>query len=172
LAVAGAVIGVSDFDWKGSKTIVRVRPGAKEFVSAVKELGRAFVLTMGTTAHQAAALEAAGLRGEFEGVFGRDEFGKVPQSPRSLLVDDLSPSSFNVIDKLHAMGVVKNHGDAKELAVAMRDHFVRVPSYQGEEDDDGLAEALPEVVLKARGLAGLAAASWLKRNCKGCAAKP
>jgi FMN phosphatase YigB (HAD superfamily) len=105
-----------------------VRPGAKQFLLACKQIATTVILTAGITPYQEEVLEAAGLLNLVDEVYGRDRYHSVPKDRAGLLVEDRAPNDQIVQEKLAAMG-----GGL----------YIKVPAWHGGDQHDNALAALP-----------------------------
>jgi hypothetical protein len=112
--------------------VTRRRPYAIEFLTALNNLGQTFVLTSGRTGFQTEVVNMHKL--PVRGVYGKDRYGSVKQSPQAILIDD----NWN----LQSMGI-----EAKVGAIGCgTDRVVVVKVWMGDDPaDNGLMEILPKI---------------------------
>lgn len=124
--------------------ISRLRPGAKEFLKELKGFGvPVYCLSYGMTYFVHLVMDAHGLKPEFAGLYGRENYDEIPRlGTKALLIDDAGVEKPWVIEKLDALGAL----DSRPEAQIEVEQIVRVPPFYGDPGDKALlAEVLPQV---------------------------
>jgi len=124
---------------------------------------RVCALTAGQRPFQCAVLEAHGIRGKFDEVYGWDSMMVidpdfiVPHYPNPILIDDQQPFCMLSVSKLNSMGVIDKlllttpEGHAM-LEARINKTYVRVNGFQGDPLDSHLMGVLPELASKIAAL--------------------
>jgi beta-phosphoglucomutase-like phosphatase (HAD superfamily) len=142
------------FEFHKRVFISRLRPGAREFLARLRENGRVIALTHALVNFQKTALEAHGLTGEFEGIYGREDMGAAPKSKNSILIDDAGSGAAGLAMKFHAMGVLREMSPeelsrpSQELSDAAKRHLARIPAFEGDPADSFLETAADKILSK------------------------
>lgn len=102
----GTVIKInqSEDDWANNWFVTYRRPGAIEFIESIKPLTQVFILTSGGKPFQTNVIKIHKIPIAENQILGRQEYGQVPQNPKSVLVDDLTPQTSGAKNKLQAIG--------------------------------------------------------------------
>jgi phosphoglycolate phosphatase-like HAD superfamily hydrolase len=126
--------------------VSRLRPGAAEMLSELKGLGlKVFALSNGMSDFVQRVMAAHGFDKVLDGMYGRDTFCDTEKVGRNfLLIDDRDIDDIITFQKLYALGAVRSTSDAR-LA---ENCLVIVPPYDGDKEDDGLADVVERVKRK------------------------
>lgn len=142
------------FEFHKRVFISRLRPGAREFLAKLRENGRVIALTHALVKFQKTVLEAHGLTGEFEGIYGREDMGDAPKSKNSVLIDDAGSGVAGLAMKFHAMGVLREMSQEElakpipELAEVAKKHLAKIPAFEGNPADSFLETAADKILCK------------------------
>jgi hypothetical protein len=119
-------------DPKNEWFVTRVRPHAHEFLNVLHGMGEVAILTTGGTEFQAQVVKLHDL--PIKSVYGREQYGSLPKSPRSILIDDnWSMQSMGIESKIKAIG-------------CGTDRVVVAPGWQGKDaSDNGLMPLVPKI---------------------------
>lgn len=141
----------------------KVRPGATEFLSALKGMGKVFLCTSATKDYADKALEILGLDGFFDGRYYRhDVYRSVTQNScsRFYLIDDLAFEMAGIAQKMRFLGSGMESeepwgGDIRRLEEYKQKRakyeaeygprHIQVKPFRGEDGDADLSRALAQI---------------------------
>jgi hypothetical protein len=134
------VCGPSDKVVKSRGTYIsRLRPGAAAFLAELGRIGPVSALSHGKSTFVTAVMKAHGLDGFFVGMYGREDYDRVPQEKGGILIDDKSPFDPLSVQKLLAYGALRasevRMGSNFRLPEVVARQYVQVAPFEGDLHD-------------------------------------